>query len=256
LFEPAEAAAGVLDGLAVGLEGEADVRSDELVGALVAFGHAAVVVGEAHFEDGDADALEPLAEAALAVPFGVPVGEEEDSATVFLPGEELRVDDVVLGPVRVDRTGEGQDVFPVEAVVGCWGCGVPLFARFDGLLGVLAYEITRIGVAGIAADVLEAPVEGLDATIVVGSPAAVLVAADAAFEPVHGRVDSLQFTVRGWSEERGETAGRKKEFNTEITEGTESHREREERGRDGKKRKKQKNERTEEKTKQALGTQS
>jgi hypothetical protein len=41
--------------------------------------------------------------------------------------------------------------------------------------------------------VLEAPVEGLDAAIVVSGPAAVLVAADSAFEPVHGK--SRQFTV-------------------------------------------------------------
>jgi len=47
-LDPAEALAGVGDGLAIGLEGEADVGADELVGALVAGGHAAVVVGEAH----------------------------------------------------------------------------------------------------------------------------------------------------------------------------------------------------------------
>jgi len=43
LLEPVEAAVGVLDGLAVGLEGEADVGAADLVGALVAMGHAAVV---------------------------------------------------------------------------------------------------------------------------------------------------------------------------------------------------------------------
>ena len=40
---------------------------------------------------------------------------------------------------------------------------------------------------------LKAPVEGLDAAIVVGGPAAVLVAADFAFESVHDK--SRQFTV-------------------------------------------------------------
>src|SRR6266851_4361816 len=78
LLEPVEAATGVLDGLAIGLESEADVGAADLVGPLVAAGHAAVVVGHAHFEDGDAQALNPAAEAVLAVPFGVPVGEEED----------------------------------------------------------------------------------------------------------------------------------------------------------------------------------
>ena len=78
LLEPMEAAAGVLDGLAIGLEGEADVGAADLVGAFVALGHAAVVVGHAHFEDGNAQALNPVAETVLAVPFGVPVGEKKD----------------------------------------------------------------------------------------------------------------------------------------------------------------------------------
>ncbi len=45
-----------------------------------------------------------------------------------------------------------------------------------------------------AAEVLESPVERLDAAIVVGGPAAVLVAADFLFEPAHKKqsVISLQ----------------------------------------------------------------
>ncbi len=78
LLEPVEAAAGVLDGLAVGLESQADVGAADLVGAFVTLGHAAVVVGHAHFQDGDAETLNPAAKATLAVPFGVPVGEEKD----------------------------------------------------------------------------------------------------------------------------------------------------------------------------------
>src|SRR5437879_6414758 len=78
LLEPVKAAAGVLDGLAVGLKGKADVGTAELVGALMAVGHAAVVVRHAHFENGDAEALNPAAETVLAVPLGVPVGEEKD----------------------------------------------------------------------------------------------------------------------------------------------------------------------------------
>lgn len=84
----------------------------------------------------------------------------------------------------------------VEGVVGGWGSGEPGRAVFDGLFGELTDVGGGIGVGGVAADVFEAPVEGLDATIVVGGPAAVLVAADAAFEPVHGEVDSRQFTVQ------------------------------------------------------------
>jgi len=55
----------------------------------------------------------------------------------------------------------------------------------DGVFGVLADILSRIGVGGISADVLQAPMERLDAAVVVGGPAAVLVAADFAFEPVH-----------------------------------------------------------------------
>ena len=78
LLEPMETAAGVLDGLAIGLQGEADIGTADLVGALMAAGRAAIVVGHAHFEDSDAHALNPVAEAVLTVPFGVPIGEEED----------------------------------------------------------------------------------------------------------------------------------------------------------------------------------
>ena len=81
LLEPMEAAARVLDGLAIGLEGEADIGATDLVGALVAVGHAAVVVGHAHFEDSNAKALNPATEAVLAMPFGVPVGEQEHGGT-------------------------------------------------------------------------------------------------------------------------------------------------------------------------------
>ena len=86
LLEPVEAAAGVLNGLAVGLEGEADIGTADLVGAFVAAGHAAVVVGHAHFEDGNAQALNPVTETVLAVPFGVPVGEEEDGRAALFQG--------------------------------------------------------------------------------------------------------------------------------------------------------------------------
>jgi len=76
-----------------------------------------------------------------------------------------------------------------------------------------------MGVARRAADVLEAPVEGLDAAIVVGGPAAVLVAADFAFEPVHDK--SRQFTVYSQELANKKVDGlkeRTKDFNTEFTE--------------------------------------
>src|SRR5216683_1006337 len=188
LLEPVEAAAGVLDGLAIGLEGEADVGSADLVGAFMALGHAAVVVGHAHLEDGDTQALNPVAKAVLAVPFGVPVGEEEDGGakTSFSGGKKLRVDGVVFRPARFDGAAEGEDVLffkcgrratDVEAVIVGGRGGVPFPARFGGFAGVFADESAGIWLVGGAADMFEAPMEGLDAAIVVGGPAAVLVAA-------------------------------------------------------------------------------
>src|SRR4029077_17451163 len=47
LLEPAEAPAGVLHGLAVGLERQADVGAYELVGALVALSHASIMIRQA-----------------------------------------------------------------------------------------------------------------------------------------------------------------------------------------------------------------
>src|ERR1700675_4872099 len=105
-------------------------------------------------------------------------------------GEKLGVDCVVFRPEGFDRASEGEDVLAIQAVVGGWGGGEPVGAVFDGVFGVLADEFAGIGVACIAADMFQAPVEGLDATIVVGGPAAVLVAADFAFKPVHEEVDS------------------------------------------------------------------
>ena len=112
----------------------------------------------------------------------------------------MGVDGVVIRPGRFDGTGEGEDVFGVEAVIGGGAGGVPFPARFDGFAGVFADESAGIGIIGGTADVLEAPIEGLDAAIVVGGPAAVLVAANFAFEPVHEK--SRQFTVYSQQSEK------------------------------------------------------
>src|SRR6266700_160812 len=194
LLEPVEAAASVLDGLAVGLKGEADIGAANLVGALVALGHAAVVVGHAHLEDGNAEALDPVAEAILAMPFGVPVGEKKDCGAALFHvrtrsvrpcGKKLGVNRIVFRPGRLDGAGEGEDIFAVQLVIRGGRCGIPFLARLDGPAGVFANEGARIGFVGGTADVFEAPMEWLDAPIVVGGPAAVLVAADFTFEPVH-----------------------------------------------------------------------
>ena len=61
LLEPTKAAASVLDGLAVGLESKTDIRAANLIGAFMAIGHSAVVVGHAHFQRGYAEACHPFA---------------------------------------------------------------------------------------------------------------------------------------------------------------------------------------------------
>jgi len=207
LLEPAEAAARVLDGLAVGLKREADVGAADLVGALVAAGHAAIVIRQGHFERGDAETGDPFAETILAVPLGIPVGKDEDSgascgfdrgAPGAGSGPEAGVDSVVFRPRGFDGTREGQDIFGVEAVVGGGSSGVPIFAGADGPLGVIAEKGAGIGVAGATADVFKAPEERLDAAVVVGGPTAVLVTADFLFEPAHkitSTVNSLQLKV-------------------------------------------------------------
>lgn len=199
LLQPAKAAAGVVDSLAIGLEGQADVRAANLVGALVPLGHAAIMVRHGHLECGNTKSRNPVAEAVLPMPFGVPVGKDEHSATLrrfdgWLPISSSRpqagIYRVVFRPGGFDRTGERQDVVGIELVVVGRGGGEPVSAVFDGVLGILMDERGWVRVVWVAADVLQAPVEGLDAPVIVGGPAAVLVAADFAFKPVHEEVDS------------------------------------------------------------------
>src|SRR5580700_6119467 len=94
---------------------------------------------------------------------------------------------VVFRPGRFDGTGEGEDVFLIEFVVRGWRGREPIFAVFYRVLRILANVIAWIWVSGISSDVLEAPFKRLDAAVVVGGPTPVLVAADFAFKPVHGR---------------------------------------------------------------------
>ena len=55
LFEPAQGAAHVEDGLAVGLHRQADIRADQMIGARMPGNRAAVVIRQAHFDRGDAE---------------------------------------------------------------------------------------------------------------------------------------------------------------------------------------------------------
>src|SRR5260370_41167 len=123
-----------------------------------------------------------MAKALSALPFCVPVGEEENGVAGVIraetrgdrltTGEELGVDGVVFRPRGFNGAGEGEDIFAIEAVIRGRRGSVPFRARFDGFSGVVADEGTGIVVVGRAADVFETPVEGLDTAHVVRGPAA------------------------------------------------------------------------------------
>ena len=177
--------------MSVGLECEADVGPADLVGAFVAFGHASSMVWHAHFQRGYAEAGDPFAEAVLSVPFGVPVGKDENSRAflgfngwtpVSGSGPEACVDDIVFRPGRDSiEPRESKDVLFIEVVISGWRSGEPFCAVFDRVFGVIVDKIAGVRVTGITTDVFQAPFERLDATIVVRGPAAVLVAANFAF---------------------------------------------------------------------------
>jgi len=98
---------------------------------------------------------------------------------------------IVFRPGGFDGTGEGEDIFGVEAIVGGGADGVPVLAGADSPVSVVAEKGARMGVAGAATNMFEAPEERLDAAVVVGGPAAVLVAADFLFEPAHDGLHRL-----------------------------------------------------------------
>src|SRR2546426_12380996 len=100
------------------------------------------------------------------MPFGIPVGKDEDrGASCRLDrgtptaggGPEPGVDGIVFGPGGFDRTGEGEDIFGVEAVVGGRRRGVPVVAVFNGLLRVFAGEKGGVWMVGGGARLVEAP---------------------------------------------------------------------------------------------------
>src|SRR6266852_1020876 len=137
------------------------------------------MVGQAHLESGYAEPGNPFAQTILPVPFGVPVRQDEHRSTFRclygrtpVPGgrPKVGVDRVVFRPGGGDGAGEGEDVFTIEAVVGGGSGGVPVFAVCDGILGVLTDEFGGIGIVRAAADVFEAPLEGLDAAAALTIP--------------------------------------------------------------------------------------
>src|SRR2546430_1099788 len=130
------------------------------------------------------------------MPFRVPVRKNEDGGAARrfdrrLPTAggrpEVGVNGIVLGPRRFDRAGEAEDVFGVEAIVRGGGGGIPVAAVFDGALSIGADKGTRIGLIAGIANVLESPVEGLNAAVIVGGPAAEVAAGGFSGQEDHSR---------------------------------------------------------------------
>ena len=135
LLQPTKAATRIVNRLAIGLDRQTDIGTADLVGALVPLGHAPIVIGHAHFQSRDSEPRHPFAKPILSVPFGVPVGQDKDSASlwgldwqfvVVSSGPQTRVNSVVFRPRRFDRTRERQHVFAVQLIVGRRGCGEPV----------------------------------------------------------------------------------------------------------------------------------
>ncbi len=126
----------------------------------------------------------------------------------------MGVNDIVFGPGGLDGTGEGEDVLGVEAAIAGRSGAVPVAAVLHGFVGIVAKESGRIGVVHGTADMLEAPGEGSDETVVVGLPPACLVAMNASCEPVHRKwaANSLPFS------EQRENLELEEDFTTPATE--------------------------------------
>src|SRR5207245_10282206 len=114
------------------LEIEAYILAANLVGALEAAGHAAIVIRQAHLQRGNPEASGPFAEAVLAVPFRVPVRENHDGSAACgfdrrLPtgggGPEAGGNPGLFGRGGCDGAGEGGELLGVETVACGGGVG-------------------------------------------------------------------------------------------------------------------------------------
>src|SRR5882762_10250904 len=111
-----------------------------------------------------------MAEAVLAVPFGVPVGEQKHGVAGVIraktrrdrltTGKELGVDSVVFRPGGFNGTREGKNIFAIEDVIRGGRGGVPIHAGCDGSAGIVTDESARVGLVGRTADVFQSQWKG------------------------------------------------------------------------------------------------
>ncbi len=140
----------------------------------------------------DAQCIQPTAEIQLAVPFGVPVGKKHNSRAGSSCAKKSRMHEIVFRPRRRDLACERKHaparravLARMQHVIVSRARGKPVIAMGQRLIHPGIQKPARIGLIAPPANVLQAPFEGKDAAIVVGSPPGVLVAANFLFEPGH-----------------------------------------------------------------------
>ncbi len=97
-LEPTEGALHVQNGLAICLEGEADIGAAEMVGARVARDGATIMIWEAEFDGGDSELIQPAADVLLFFPTRIPLCEDDYGGAGAAGLEKLCVDAIIFGP--------------------------------------------------------------------------------------------------------------------------------------------------------------
>src|SRR5579875_54555 len=190
--EPAQTAARVANRLAIGLQREPDVRTDDVVGAWMARNRAPVVIRQTQPQRGDAEAIEPAAKLHVRSVVRVPLRQNNNCRAASGRRKKSRVDAIVFRPGRLDGAGKFQFLAPGRAIfrrprneVGGRFTGEPLIAARDRFLHEIGEKRAGIFFVRVAADVFEAPGKGQRAPVGLSGPAPVLVAPDFLFEPAH-----------------------------------------------------------------------
>lgn len=193
-FEPAKAAAGVANCLAIGLKSKANVWANDVVGTRMAGRGALVVIRQAETKRRNAKAVQPAANVDVRRIVGVPLGEDDNRGTgsARVGREQTSVDAIVFGPRRMDGTGEFQFCRPrgealrrAQFVIARCFAGEPGVTGNERFRDEFAEKRARLRFVGTTADMLKSPGERQRAAIGLGGPAAMLIAADFLFEVAH-----------------------------------------------------------------------
>src|SRR5256885_14452950 len=149
--------------------------------------HARVVIRHAHLEARVSQPLNPFAQSALAVPFGIPVRQQKYGRGLLLPAKNLPVYGVVLGIRRPNRAGKRQHAFIVQPIISCWRRLEPFPAPCDRVRRVLVQECRGVGLPRSALQMLKPPPKRTHHAVIVRRPAPVFVSPNSLFKPIHIR---------------------------------------------------------------------